>query len=208
MKRSYPSGAEKKKQGNEKEEKRRMTVLGVGKMNWLTLRRNQDKMKQVPLSSLVNSLTSAHSSEENAKGFDVKSQKSAVCIHSAQFGGQVVLRPTSDQRDLDWCWGWSRDGANGCWQSVSLHFTLLDISVQGQQLDLFLWLSLPRSWDGAGPQPLNAKWQISCAGGFPPWQCWPRLQAPPEVLLLGGTHALEFSGQSVGLVLCMIRAVG
>lgn len=128
-------------------------------------------------------------------------QKSAVCIHSAQLGGQAVLWSTPYKGDLDWCWGWSRDGANGSWQSVFLQLTLLNISIQGQQLDLLLQLSLPSSRDGAGPQPLNAKGQVSCARSLPPRQGWPRLQPPPQVLFLGGTHALEFAGQPGGLIL-------
>lgn len=132
---------------------------------------------------------------------------SAVSIHSAQFGRQVVLWPSPYQGDLDWCWGWSSNGANGCGQSVLLQLTLLSFSIQRQQLDLLLRMSLPHYRDGAGPQPLNTKRQISCAGGLPPRQGWPSLQPPPEMLLPAGAHALEFAGQPGDLIVYMVCIV-
>jgi len=133
-------------------------------------------------------------------------QKSAVSIHSAKFGRQVVFWPTPHQGDLNSAW--SSDGANGCWQSVFLQLVLLGICIQGQQLDLLIQLSLPHHWDGAWPQPLNTKRKVSCAGGIPPGQGRPRLESPPVELLLGGAHALEFAGQPEGLVLCVVGIVG
>ena len=130
----------------------------------------------------------------------------AVNVHSAQFGGQVVLRPSPYHGDLDWCR--STDGANGCWQSVFPQLDLLCVPVQGQQLNLLLQLCLPCDRDGAGPEPLNTKRQVSHAGGLPPRQGCPCLQPPPEGLLLGGAHALQFAGQPGGLVLCVVGVVG
>ncbi|KAA8581562.1 hypothetical protein FQN60_003143 [Etheostoma spectabile] len=46
----------------------------------------------------------------------------------------------------------------------------ITFSIQGQQLDLLIQLSLPHNRDGAGPQPLNTKRKVSCAGGLPPRQ--------------------------------------
>lgn len=135
-------------------------------------------------------------------------QKSAVGIHSAQFSGQVVLWPTPYQGDLDWCRGWSSNGANGWWQSVFLQLNLLRIPIQGQQLDLLLQLPLPRNRDGAGPQPLNTKWKVPCAGGLPPRQGWPGLQPLPQELFLGGAHALEFAGQPEGRLFYVVCIVG
>lgn len=138
--------------------------------------------------------------------FSVLNLKERISIHSAQFGWQVVLWPTPYQGHLDWCWGWSGGGTNGCWLSVFLLIALLSITIKWQQLGLLLLLALPDSWNGAGPL-LYAKRQVSCAGGFTSRQGWPCLQAPPQVLLFGGAHALEFAGEPGSLVLCVVDIV-